>query len=243
MVGADQTCNEDPVVSSVWGHCEAGLCLCNAGTERNPATGKCRASQDSACYSPTQNLDSAYRAGATGCACDPSVDEETCRADSSGKLVALTCNVGTWRAVEDGACGLEAATITLQRSLCFGGCPAYKVTLNPDGLVSYEGEAYVLYHGAASHHIDPSAVRSLAEELENAHYFALTVPQDCTQWASDAPTITTSLKRYGRSHEIENYHGNGCAPFVLPTLERRIDEVAETSVWVTCPPDDYCHEP
>jgi hypothetical protein len=40
--GADQTCNDDPSVSSLWGHCEAGICVCRVGRSINPATGRCR---------------------------------------------------------------------------------------------------------------------------------------------------------------------------------------------------------
>jgi hypothetical protein len=41
-VGADQTCNEDPSVSSLWGRCtEAGTCECKSGFELSPS-GYCR---------------------------------------------------------------------------------------------------------------------------------------------------------------------------------------------------------
>lgn len=40
--GADQTCNDDPRVSALWGRCERGVCRCNAGFEVNPSTGRCR---------------------------------------------------------------------------------------------------------------------------------------------------------------------------------------------------------
>jgi hypothetical protein len=41
--GADQTCNDDPVISSLRGRCQADLtCACNPGATLNPATGKCR---------------------------------------------------------------------------------------------------------------------------------------------------------------------------------------------------------
>lgn len=40
--GADQTCNEDPKVSSLWGKCtEQGVCVCNEGFELSPG-GYCR---------------------------------------------------------------------------------------------------------------------------------------------------------------------------------------------------------
>jgi hypothetical protein len=40
--GANQTCNDVPLVSSIWGTCQPdGTCLCAAGMMVNPATGRC----------------------------------------------------------------------------------------------------------------------------------------------------------------------------------------------------------
>lgn len=40
--GADQTCNDDPAISSLHGRClPDGSCECTAGIEKNPATGRC----------------------------------------------------------------------------------------------------------------------------------------------------------------------------------------------------------
>ena len=44
--GADQTCNEDPRVSSFWGRCtEAGTCECKPGFELAPS-GYCKPLQE-----------------------------------------------------------------------------------------------------------------------------------------------------------------------------------------------------
>jgi hypothetical protein len=40
--GRDQTCNDDPSVSSLWGRCEEGQCVCNDGFAVNPDSGRCR---------------------------------------------------------------------------------------------------------------------------------------------------------------------------------------------------------
>jgi hypothetical protein len=41
--GADQTCNDDPTISSLWGMCAPpGDCLCKDGFSVNPTTGRCR---------------------------------------------------------------------------------------------------------------------------------------------------------------------------------------------------------
>jgi len=44
--GADQACNEDPRVSSLWGRCtQLGTCECNPGFELGPS-GYCRPPQN-----------------------------------------------------------------------------------------------------------------------------------------------------------------------------------------------------
>lgn len=40
--GSDQTCNENPIVSALRGHCNPDMtCTCVTGSVRNPASGKC----------------------------------------------------------------------------------------------------------------------------------------------------------------------------------------------------------
>jgi hypothetical protein len=42
--GADQTCNDDPTISSLWGTCtQFGVCECKPGFELSPETKRCRA--------------------------------------------------------------------------------------------------------------------------------------------------------------------------------------------------------
>jgi hypothetical protein len=53
----------------------------------------------SGCYSPTQNLSTAYQVGAQGCACNSATDASVCV-----QGVALICESNVWMAVEDGPC-------------------------------------------------------------------------------------------------------------------------------------------
>jgi hypothetical protein len=40
---SDQSCNENPAVSALWGRCtEMGICECNPGFERSPTSDSCR---------------------------------------------------------------------------------------------------------------------------------------------------------------------------------------------------------
>jgi hypothetical protein len=46
ILGLDQSCNDSPFVSSIWGRCvEPGICECDASYETNPETGRCRRAQ------------------------------------------------------------------------------------------------------------------------------------------------------------------------------------------------------
>jgi hypothetical protein len=47
VVGQDQTCNDSPTTSAIWGTCQAGgTCTCHPGFEVNPSTGLCRPVSD-----------------------------------------------------------------------------------------------------------------------------------------------------------------------------------------------------
>jgi hypothetical protein len=110
--GADQTCNDSPAVSSIWGTCRAdGSCVCNAGRELNPDTGRCRV-VTSDCYSPEENLYSAYDDGAIGCPCDDARDVSVCRRNSRGVDVALVCEAKRWQSAEDGPCSPGVCSLT-----------------------------------------------------------------------------------------------------------------------------------
>jgi hypothetical protein len=129
-----------------------------------------------------------------------------------------------------------SATLSLARSQCYGTCPVYTVRIDATGLVTYQGEDFVRVLGPASRMLSAGEVNALADELEANDYFNLTVPEDCTNVFTDAPTVTTSLSRRGLSREVVDYKGNKCAPPILDTLEQRIDEVAGTAEWVACTP-------
>jgi len=65
-------------------------------------------STDNTCFSPTQNLETAYTTGAIGCGCKSGTDKGVCVPDKTDRLVALVCEQNRWIAVEDGPCGLGA---------------------------------------------------------------------------------------------------------------------------------------
>jgi hypothetical protein len=112
----------------------------------------------------------------------------------------------------------------------------YRISVSPEGIVTYEGKARVRQVGAASKRIRPEQVSALISELERGGYFSFApsyTPAEpaCGRYATDSPTAITSVIRDGRTHRVEHDYGCGSAPGALVVLERRIDEALGSSEW------------
>jgi hypothetical protein len=129
-----------------------------------------------------------------------------------------------------------APVITLERTPCFGTCPVYAVSISMSGRVRFEGRNHVTKQGVATAEIPPARVDSLLHELEAGGYFdfadayVMDAPA-CGLYATDSPTVITSVTAGGRSKTIRHDYGCFAAPAELARLERRIDEVAGTARW------------
>jgi hypothetical protein len=55
--------------------------------------------------------------------------------------------------------------VGLVRGMCFGPCPAYRVTVSVEGHVTYEGKAWVERLGSHEGEVDPVQVRRLVGSI------------------------------------------------------------------------------
>ena len=129
--------------------------------------------------------------------------------------------------------------ITLERTVCFGSCPSYRVTISQDGTVTFEGRRFVKTTGTVTEQVSPDKFQQLVDEFEGIKYFSLqdryTQRADgCTTFMTDMPSANTSLSLNGRVKTVAHYFG--CrGPEIIPALtalERKIDEVAGTEKWI-----------
>jgi len=129
--------------------------------------------------------------------------------------------------------------ITLERTVCFGTCPIYSVTIASDGQVTFEGRQYTKVTGIARGKISQKKFRQLVTQFQQMDYFSL--PNDfspgtkvCPQMVTDMPSAITSIRLKGKSKTVSHYHGcgNSGALAQLTALENKIDEVAETQRWI-----------
>jgi hypothetical protein len=139
---------------------------------------------------------------------------------------------------------IDADSIVLERSVCFGFCPAYRLTLQPDGAVHFVTTA----RGDSIQRADTIAPRSvawLAAEAHRAGFYALPreIVRDtslCPMPATDHPTATVTVFRGDSTHSVTDYAGcytghnlTVAAPLVaMRRFENAIDSVAGAKRWV-----------
>lgn len=137
--------------------------------------------------------------------------------------------------VNQSVAGAQPA-ITLERTACFGSCPVYRISVTPSGTVRYEGKAHVRRVGPDSTHIARQQVDTLLADIEQAGYFTFDdryvgSERACGRYATDSPSVITSVTLRGRTKTITHDYGCSGAPGALTILERRIDETLGSSRW------------
>jgi hypothetical protein len=131
--------------------------------------------------------------------------------------------------------------VVLERTACFGSCPAYSVEVRRDGTVIYEGSSFVRVRGRVCATIPKSTAAALFDEASRARLSALDhsyrVP------ITDHPSATVTVQLGGAAPvAVEDYppcHTEDPAtPIVVCKLEASIDRAAGTSAWTTCTAPD-----
>jgi hypothetical protein len=120
------------------------------------------------------------------------------------------------------------AVIMLERTTCFGTCPAYTLTIHGDGRVEYDGKSYVKITGSQGSTISPDLVKDLVDAFYKIDYFSL--QDEYRENVTDLPTTITSIAIDGKTKKVLDY--GTIAPQGLKDLEKKIDQVAGTDTWV-----------
>ena len=108
----------------------------------------------------------------------------------------------------------------MYRSVCFGACPVYSLTIYGNGTVVYEGEMYVNVTGKQTSEISQEKIQEIVDEFYRIDYLSLDDVYD--EPISDIPHTITSIRINGKYKSIYNRAG---APKELKELENKIDEI------------------
>jgi len=124
-------------------------------------------------------------------------------------------------------------TITLTRSMCYGRCPVYKVSVSTKGIV-FDGEAFVAAEGRHTDTVDPSAVRELAKKFVAADFYSMRGEYRAS--VTDNSTYTLSISIDGHKKQVVDYVGQWVGmPAAIVELEDDVDALAQTERWIKGP--------
>jgi hypothetical protein len=129
---------------------------------------------------------------------------------------------------------LSTLTIRLERTGCFGNCPAYTLTIHGDGRIEYSGKSYVKETGGHQGSMESEAIRSLVSDFAKARYWQLEEDYSgakCNGFCFDMASATTQLDINGMTHRVRHYYGCGGVPRALFDLESAIDKAANSERW------------
>lgn len=125
----------------------------------------------------------------------------------------------------------ETLKISLERTMCYGSCPYYKVEVTGDGIVSYTGLDHVAVTGRHLARISPDAVRSLHQAFVKADFF-WTLDTYAAP-ITDGATYTVTASYDDHSKKLTDYFGREIGmPKQITALEDAIDATAQTEKWV-----------
>jgi hypothetical protein len=120
--------------------------------------------------------------------------------------------------------------ITLRRTVCYGRCPAYSVTVSTQGIV-FNGDAFVAATGKHTAPIDSSEVRKLAQRFVDGDFYSMAPEYRAS--VTDNPTYTLSITINGQTKRVVDYVGSSVGmPAIITDLENDVDELAHTDQWI-----------
>jgi hypothetical protein len=140
--------------------------------------------------------------------------------------------------------GAAADSLVLERTPCFGSCPAYRLSVSRSGAVAFASRNRGDDTRAASQ-VAPTTLATLVERARGAGFFALpTRLRDdralCPLVATDHPTVHVTIFAADTTHRVEDYHGchadtdRSVVPALagLRALEDAVDSAAGSARWV-----------
>lgn len=126
----------------------------------------------------------------------------------------------------------RTVSISLERGNCYGTCPSYRVDLQGDGTVLFNGGNFFSVPGQHTGKISEHHFDKLLAMLRNMNFYSL---QDrYVQDVTDSPTYSVTVSIDGNVKKIVDYMGvNIGMPGSVTDLENMIDLAADTPKWVS----------
>lgn len=124
----------------------------------------------------------------------------------------------------------DRVRISMERTECYGTCPAYFVEVRGDGTAIYEGRSHVTVLGKHQYRVDPAKVAQLVERARGADLWS--AERRYAAAITDNPTTTLWIAFGKQEREIVDYAGERVGmPVAITGFQDLVDELAGTRQW------------
>ena len=120
----------------------------------------------------------------------------------------------------------DSIFLYFERTLCYGECPAYEITVYSDGRCTYKGVKFVDKIGDYDATITSAQMSEIAEEAERVGFYDFKDKYDAS--VSDVPTCITMISADRGRKRVEDRFD---APDVLHAFEKYLDGILLDLDW------------
>lgn len=130
---------------------------------------------------------------------------------------------------------IQADTLVhMERTVCFGTCPSYSLSIESNGNVTFNGKQFVEHTGMATGEMSRENLDQLIQKIEYSHFMTMPTDPECESRFTDMPSVLLTIQMDGERNSLTHYHG--CKGFEyeeeLYQLEEAIDSLAATEKWI-----------
>lgn len=119
-----------------------------------------------------------------------------------------------------------SVVISLQKTQCFGNCPAFKFEIYSDLRAKYSGTAHVEHLGDWSATLTNEQHQNILKEFEESDFFQF--DDRYYQEISDLPTTYVTYSDGDKVKKVMDYYG---APEKLKQIEAKVEQLIEQLEW------------
>ncbi|MFT5513707.1 MAG: hypothetical protein ACI8SE_002116 [Bacteroidia bacterium] len=120
----------------------------------------------------------------------------------------------------------EIASVVFSRTVCYGTCPVYTMTITGNGLATFEGERFTDKIGSFTKQFSEVEAKTLFEDL--ATYSWAAFKDEYPASVSDLPSTVFQFTYKDTNKKVIV---SGEHPSALDVLEHRLSKIAESDGW------------